>query len=295
MPTLRETVERVIKEKNLPVTIDWDSAFRRKRNTIANVYCNNCGFVHIRQVDNCRQGRFTCNNCIHLTYNCRANEIGFNFIGMRTVGKKSLVVLECKIDGAIKEVQSGSLMRNKIRCDDCLLNSYRGKLAERGCELVSYDGYRILFKNSFGVLKDIQAGALSTGEWVAENSTWENPSTVYCFSFTAKDIQNLKDGFYFKIGFSRYPTKRLSKLELTIPADIQIIEAMQDRFQARKLEFALHTKYSEYKLDREIAKTFTKGFDNGWYENGIRIRGLAGTTEWFYSEQPIVINKEGVL
>lgn len=294
MPTLRETVERVIKEKSLPVTIDWDSTFRRKRNTIANMSCNHCGFIHTRQVDNLRRGRFICNNCIHLIYNSRANLLGFNFTGLTRQGKKSLAVLECKIDGTIKEVQTGTLMRHKIRCDECLLNFYKNKLAERGCEFISRTDKRIVFKNSSGAVKDIQTGALHNGEWVAENSAWENQSTVYCFSFIAKDIENLRDGFYFKIGFSRYPAKRLSKLELTIPADIQIIEDMQDRFQARKLEFALHTKYSEYKLDREVAKTFTKGFDNGWYENGIRVRGLAGTTEWFYSEQPIDINKEGL-
>lgn len=294
MTNLKDTIQDIIVRCKLPITVIWDSIFKKGRNYYSQIICNLCGFIHVRQLNNLRKGKFVCNNCIHEEYKSRSETLGFEYLGLNRQGKKSLAILKCKDDGTIKEVQTGTLMRNNIQCEECLIRYYQSKLSERNCTYISRDIKGITFKNRLGEIKKIQSGAIRTGEWVAENSTWENPSIVYCFSFTASGLDYIDDGFYFKIGFSRYPEKRLAKLKLSIPANIQIIEYAQSRFDARKLEFAMHTKYLEFKLDRNIAKLFTRGFDNGWYEDGVRVRGLAGTTEWFYSKNHIDINKDNI-
>lgn len=165
MSTLKETIEDVMNEMNLPITIHWDSLFKKKRNSYANVTCNLCGHQSIRQIDNFRKGKFNCNNCIHDNYRKRADDLGFEFIGLNRQGKKSLAILKCKVDNSIKEVQTGTLMRNNIQCEDCLVRYYQSKLSEKYCIYVSRDIKGITFRNRFGEIKRIQAGAIGTGEW----------------------------------------------------------------------------------------------------------------------------------
>jgi hypothetical protein len=289
--TLREAVEIKLKETGLCILIDWNSVSKKGRATYCNITCTKCNTVSNRQIDNLRRGKFNCTGCTDHKFKDRAELLGFDLISVNRSGK-TLVNLSCQKDGKNKTVQGDTLMNFKIDCEECRLNFYKKKLSERGCEFISIikskNSHNVVFRNSLGKEKSIQSNALHSGEWVAEESRWENPSNLYCFSFTNNgELDNIPLGYYFKIGISRYPSKRLSRLSLKIDADIEILESLPDRFKARASEHLTHVTLNEFKLDKQVAEKFTDGLSNGKIINGIRVKRPEGVTEWFYSQNKI--------
>lgn len=294
--TLRQSIEDKIIFLNIKIKVDWHTAIKSSnRTTSANITCILCGFVSLRQVDNLGRGKFQCNNCTYLKYKKEAELQNFNLISLNNINGKRSVTLECKVDNTLKVVQPSCLSNTKVKCKECRERYYKEKLAEKGCIFVKTTtqdkDYRLVFINRKGVEKTIQTSAIHTGEWVAEDSRWENPSKLYCFSFYNKNDNSIPVGFYFKIGISRYPEKRLSKLDLTHIVSINILDEYSSRFLAREFEHLSHLKYKDLKLSRDIAALFTNGLGNGRYVDGVRIRKPEGATEWFYSTKIIDVQK----
>jgi hypothetical protein len=229
-----------------------------------------------------------CTVCAENKCNASATERGFDYLGMRPnrLGSKhTMVAVKCREDGAEIVLPMTQLIAGYINCVECRLNRYRLALLQKECSLIDVESgrgkCRITYRTPSGAIFTATSSRVLRGEFKTNTmGHWHKYHSVYLI------VNWFNDSVYYKIGTAVDPTKRLRHLKLLGRIELFTLESFLDRFGADKLEKELHREFTQFKLDPEVAKTFTgrtlKRKRVGQVE---RVGVKDGVSEWYQDDK----------
>lgn len=283
-------VEEIFSKTGYNFKILWETGRIQGTNTLVEILCNICNCSETFFISNLYKGKYSCVNCREKKLKERAELLNFKYIKQIKIKNKKLrVLLECKVDNSVTTSETHNFLNKKVRCETCVIVTYKNALAIKNCTYVSHNTIdsitRVTFKNEYGEERTVDAQSLLANKWALSDnlSSWVQKSYVYCFWFYTKGDIFLAEGYYYKIGVSNDPTRRLKDIKISYNVSIKILSSFNDRFLAIREEKRLHDIHLNYKLPFETAKLFTSGESLGKSINGERKRRKDGITEWFYN------------
>lgn len=277
-------VEAKLKDKGIDVTLLWDTAKLKGSDYVVTVRCNKDGYEQERYVSTINKGSFQCQGCLNIKYIEVLTRFNFTFLQLLKGKDCSFVEFSCNECGGKRVLSVGNILNMKsIRCHDCRIIKVKQILESKGCTFVDrlFDNYhaknmsqcRVVYRDKLGVERSVLEANLLLYRFASTESHWEQIHHIYVFK--SKDTLFP----YIKIGTANIPEKRLTDLKLNFDCDIYSF-CFDSRYLANKVESACHKMFSEYRLDKEIAKEFTNGLSKR-LKDGARLK--TGFTEWFHS------------
>lgn len=273
--SLNETIE------NLNLTfISYD-----KETQTVDCVCNICG-EHCKATNRTLylKTRPRCDGCRVNRYSKFAREIGLEFLGFCDEDNNTCKV-RCLKDGNTFLVRNNALVKGNVACEKCYTDSYEKSLGDKNCKFICIDrkrneATRAYYESSDGYILSAKIGNVLNGKFKPTiNGNWDQEHEVYCFDVTVNGDR------YLKIGTANNSSKRYFDLKINGTLNgIFIIKRFDHRRCADKLEKEIHKMLQEYKLDRDIAESFTGLVRSRKIKTGQRVKVKDGCTEWFTAE-----------
>ena len=247
--------------------------------------CNKCGTTEDTSAPSLVSGSgVLCQTCLKNRYQIKAEQIGADYLAH---GNKRLT-FRCHAHGHIFNVAQDSSHKTKGGCEECILLDYKLMLQDKGCTLLHLkltpasecDRTRVFYMNEGGEVFDTSLSNLRKGEFTTSlDGQWYTQHSTYLIRLQHKDI------IYYKIGTAQNPFRRMKDLGLLGESSVYILDSFSDRFAADALESILHTELKNFKLNKEVASTFTTA-KNSVKRKGhpTRIHVKDGISEWFTHE-----------
>jgi hypothetical protein len=277
----REEITKEHSRSNLKIY--WDEQKVVKLKILYLVECTICRCSSFRRIDQLQKSPWKCQGCHHFEIFNIANNCNFKY--SQSV-KSHQLLLSCISCGASKLSQLSHLKIGNIRCDNCLTLKYTKKLEQSSCRYVKRqtEGTSnityVYYLTSEGVLCKTQSAKLLKDEWlhstVKKIKVIVDKVFVYKFYFVNRDTEIIPKGFYYKIGISANPAKRLRKLKLDFKTDIEILDEFSNYRDALMHERFLHNENATLKVAPEIVTLFAHGKVSKKYPDGY--------TEWFFNK-----------
>ena len=165
---------RIIKYKNrcLELGYDYIEHLRKNKRTYIKCKCNNCNIINDIFCGNLMNGEIRCNNCLIIKYQNRCKELGYEYIEH----KKGYIKCRCDKCNIIKEdVRCDVLMKNNIRCNNCLVVKYKSKCLDFGYEYIehfrkkTHTYIKCKCNNCDTIKEDVRCGSLIKGNVSCNN------------------------------------------------------------------------------------------------------------------------------
>jgi Meiotically up-regulated gene 113 len=248
--------------------------------------CKSCGTNRETSSSDLLSGKgIKCDTCLTNRYTELSSALDFVYLGKEILQNGALSLdLMCKHNHKFK-ARLGNLQKGSVICKDCQNLSYSSELAKKDCTLfyvqLNEGGKRrIFYKNKCGDIFSTTSSNLYQGRFANSlDGPWRERHCTYL-------IQLFYNGtVYYKIGTAANAERRLKEIDLCGDAKVFVLMCFDTRFEADALESELHREFKVYRLDREVAKEFTRGEVRVRKKDSVaKVKIKHGTTEWFTHE-----------
>lgn len=257
----------------------WELAYSAGSDSKVPVRCNVDGDITLRHTSSIRSDML-CDKCLDAKYAKVADSHGFDFLVTRR-SCASFTLLKCRKDGNIIKVGISNLLRQvTLGCTICRENAVKSALAIKNCNYVKSETVnsvvQVTYTNPSGVVYVRSESGVIRGNFAVEGSHWDQCHALYVIQL------KFNNKYYYKIGTANNPESRLTALRLSGESAVFSVSKFDTRHLADKEEKILHRLYKEFRLNKDVPSTFTRGKSTVKAEDGSH--KLSGVTEWFSSE-----------
>lgn len=123
--TIDNVKENIGKYPDLDITIKWETAHKRGRNTVVDIHCNHCGNSRLGSISSLQKRKFLCTGCTGNRYKKLCEAVGWIYLQHKRKNKRNIVTAQCACCKNSSEFSSYMLTgHQKPACTNCQVNKY---------------------------------------------------------------------------------------------------------------------------------------------------------------------------